>query len=102
MGAYDWQDKAACKGMDTDIFYKLGKQEVQAAIEICLHCPVMLECRAYAIRYEKEYPYRYGIFGGMRPEERTRGRKAARQNYHAEVREIPLETVEEWVLEYLP
>src|SRR5260370_42469436 len=101
MGAYDWQDKARCKDMDPNIFFDNAEDKIRQAIEVCLSCPVMAECLAYAIRSEREYPYRYGIFGGLRPEERVRGRKAARQSYDAEVREILLAEVEEWVLAYL-
>lgn len=75
MGLYpsDWQDDAACKGMDTDIFFDVHKTATERAIEICLVCPVIEQCLSYAMRTEKgaHAVYRYGIFGGLPPEERA-------------------------------
>jgi hypothetical protein len=38
-----------------------------AAVEACSWCPVLVECRAYALAAGE----RDGVWGGLRPEERT-------------------------------
>lgn len=44
----EWMDHAACKGMDTDLFFKDGPLtlKVQAT---CAACPVRQQCLDYAI-----------------------------------------------------
>ena len=58
-----WADRAACAGMDTDIFFNADRQE--EARNICLGCPVVLECAEYAIENETE-----GFWGGLSPRQR--------------------------------
>lgn len=66
-----WQDRARCRGMDTDLFFpdgKTGQAAVQAATAkaVCRSCEVREECLDFAIRAK----FLYGIFGGLDPEER--------------------------------
>jgi len=39
----DWRDLAACRGMDTDIFF--NKDRYQEAVTVCRSCPVILRCK---------------------------------------------------------
>ena len=61
----DWQDHAACKGMDTSIFFPegngiQGQRQAQAAERICAQCPVVRQCAQFA----KDLHIPYGVFGG--------------------------------------
>jgi WhiB family redox-sensing transcriptional regulator len=76
-----WQDMAACRGMNTDLFFpreNLGgpregkgitgeRDRASAAKEVCKGCPVRLECLEFAIDHDCT-----GIWGGMDARERAR------------------------------
>lgn len=67
----DWRELAACRGMDTDIFYPEGRGRPLRAREaeakaICAGCPVAASCRAEA----DTYPERFGIWGNATETER--------------------------------
>lgn len=70
----DWRHRAACRGMDTKIFFpKHGDTEgSRAAVKICQRCDVREECYAWSnnIRAVK-----HGIFGGMTPNQRKARRR---------------------------
>jgi len=69
-----WRDLAACKGMDLDVFFRFkGQRGYEEARRVCLACPVVRECGEEAMRMESsgEYlPWRFGVYGGMSPQER--------------------------------
>jgi len=72
----DWRAVAACKGMDTDLFYPEGRGRVlrvreDIAKQVCTGCPVARECRQAAA----EHPERYGIWGGRTEGERGWSRR---------------------------
>ena len=56
----EWVDRAACKGMDPNIFFpeRGDTATYRKAIEVCSGCPVRAECREYG---DKEAT---GIWGG--------------------------------------
>jgi WhiB family redox-sensing transcriptional regulator len=70
----DWRAHAACKGVDPELFFssediadKRERVEREAAAKsICLRCTVRPECLEYAIAAGE----RYGIWGGLNPQER--------------------------------
>ncbi len=65
-----WRKKAACQGLDPDIFYPSSEDEVDAepAKAVCLQCPVQQACLDHAIgSREKD-----GIWGGYTERERRR------------------------------
>jgi WhiB family transcriptional regulator, redox-sensing transcriptional regulator len=66
----NWQDRAACAGLDTDLFFTdSARHAVEAALPgmiLCGRCPVTAECLEYAI----ENRYEFGVFGGRTSEER--------------------------------
>lgn len=73
-----WQDRAACRGLDTDLFYVpdgvRGRQKTlieQEAKRICADCPVARECRQAAA----EHPEKYGVWGGLTESERGWSRR---------------------------
>jgi hypothetical protein len=46
------------------------------AREVCHACPVIAECGAFIFAHETQ-EYRYGIWAGMTPSDRTKAAKAA-------------------------
>ena len=73
--ARNWLDDAACRGMDTEVFFpQVGnnfnspamRQLVDNAKNICAGCPVREPCVEYALNNREPY----GIFGGMTTDER--------------------------------
>ena len=63
-----------CSQVDPEIFYEeVGAFALQlepTLKEICSGCPILSECREYAIKHEK-----YGFWGGMTVQERHRERR---------------------------
>ena len=66
-----WTEQAACRGIDTEIFYPTAPAEEAEALSICATCPVRAQCLDYAIRNRETS----GIWGGTTPEERRRRRR---------------------------
>jgi WhiB family redox-sensing transcriptional regulator len=67
--ALAWAKDAACNGYDLDDFFTEAKAGIAWAKRVCGLCPVREECLAEALR--AEYGSRYGIYGGLTPDERT-------------------------------
>jgi WhiB family redox-sensing transcriptional regulator len=72
--SYQWQLDAACRGMETDLFFHpYGERDpsrsrrVQQAKAICTECPVRLRCAEHAVRVGEVY----GVWGGLSEEERA-------------------------------
>lgn len=59
---------AACKGMDTDIFFRGGRSN-EAAKRICSACTVREACEEDALSHE-DPKYRWGVWGGKTGSER--------------------------------
>lgn len=77
----DWRDEAACLGKNTDSFFpERSHTEAARAKAICVGCDVRAECLSEAI-FNNE---RFGIWGGMDTQQRTREARRRR-------REAPLE-----------
>lgn len=68
-----WMDRAACKGMDTDLWFQAWGRDTEKALRVCARCPVTRECLDYQMRYEgRRYVFRFGIFGGLLPQHRRK------------------------------
>ena len=69
-----WQLRAACRGEDSTYFFAPGyfekrrEKEAREAVAkaICLRCPVLDECRAYALEVREAH----GVWGGLNEMER--------------------------------
>lgn len=77
MDQREWTDRAACKGMDTNLFFEGNKSGgvTQWSAEVrnaCYTCPVQVECLDWALVNENR-----GFWGGMTPVDRRRARKEA-------------------------
>jgi WhiB family redox-sensing transcriptional regulator len=63
-----WRDRAACRGLDPDIFYPVSDDDAEPAKEICAVCPVREACLEYALANRE----RDGVWGGATERERRR------------------------------
>ncbi len=66
-----WRQAAACRNMDTDLFFPRGEtgvplEQTVTAKAVCGGCPVRLACLEFAMATRQEY----GIFGGLTEQER--------------------------------
>lgn len=82
-----WRARAACRGVETRVFYVERGESSAPAKAICARCPVRIECLACAIRHGDVY----GIWGGMADRERRPIVQAVRQRLSAGRR--PLKTL---------
>lgn len=75
-----WADHARCRDADPNLFFGEGGGTAQHAIHVyCNHCPVRIECLNDALATETAGRLRYGVRGGMTPQERARHVKYQRQ-----------------------
>ncbi len=71
--AWDWQRRAACRGMDVAAFFHPAGERGAAALQreeqakqVCSGCPVRAECLDYSLAIEEPY----GTWGGLGERER--------------------------------
>jgi WhiB family redox-sensing transcriptional regulator len=68
-------DKAACAGIDTEMFYPdryvFSREQGRFYDELCAQCPVVEACLEWALCHEPQ-----GIWGGTTPAERKYYREA--------------------------
>ena len=74
--AEHWQDLAACRGADADLFFPISDsgpshRQIDRAIDVCQACPVRRPCLLYAV----SLPRVYGIWGGTTEAQRNRLRR---------------------------
>lgn len=62
----DWTKRAACHGVDPNVFFPTRGEDVEAARAICDGCPVKAECLDYALRTSQKF----GIWGGSSERDR--------------------------------
>lgn len=70
---WEWQYQGACRDLDTEQFFHpegerggTRKRRDDAAKAICAQCPVINQCREYALAAQEPY----GVWGGLSAEER--------------------------------
>ena len=63
-----WRQRAACRGVDPDIFYPVSDEEAEESKAICAECAVRQPCLEYAIANRE----RDGVWGGATERERRR------------------------------
>lgn len=76
MTAYDipWQEQGACREADETLFFHpdgesggMKEKRISAAKDVCATCPVLAQCRDYALAKGEAF----GIWGGMSEDERA-------------------------------
>ena len=66
-----WQEHAACRSADPDLFFPDSPHDVPAAAQLlCMTCPAFDACFTYGLTQ------RHGVWGGTSEAERDRIRKA--------------------------
>jgi WhiB family redox-sensing transcriptional regulator len=63
-----WRQRAACRGVDPDIFYPVDDEDAEEAKAICRGCPVHELCLDWALSHRE----RDGVWGGATERERRR------------------------------
>ncbi|MEW2516468.1 WhiB family transcriptional regulator [Streptomyces sp. NPDC046870] len=70
---WDWQRHAACRGLDSEVFYappgvrgEARRRRDLLARAVCDGCPVRAVCADFALRHGE----RHGVWGGMSEQER--------------------------------
>lgn len=79
-----WRASAKCRGMDVSIFYPERGSDAVRAKRVCEECPVIEDCRDYALRHEG-----FGVWAKTSEKERQRLRR---------VRKVPFQRLESMVL----
>ena len=70
-----WNEFAACRGQDPDIFYPRNEEDAGVAKRICARCVVVEACLEHAILNGE----RDGVWGGATGRERRRMLRQRRQ-----------------------
>jgi WhiB family redox-sensing transcriptional regulator len=63
-----WRQRAACRGVDPEVFYPVSDEDSEEAKEICADCIVRQSCLEYALANRE----RDGVWGGATERERRR------------------------------
>jgi WhiB family redox-sensing transcriptional regulator len=63
-----WQERAACYGLDPEVFFPTTEEEAGLALSYCGVCRVRETCLAWAVRNGE----RYGVWGGTTEQYRRR------------------------------
>ncbi|WP_229686794.1 WhiB family transcriptional regulator [Longimycelium tulufanense] len=72
----DWRSAAACRTQDPELFFPVGEGplaqwQIAEAKAVCRRCPVILECRAWALQVGEDS----GVWGGLDAGERRELRR---------------------------
>ena len=67
----DWRLDAACRDLDTAIFFPETEEAVAAAKAVCATCPVREACLEVALITRQDD----GVWGGLDENERRRARR---------------------------
>jgi WhiB family redox-sensing transcriptional regulator len=50
-----WQDRAACFGVDPDLFFPISEEEAGPALAFCGSCRIREECLSWALKNGERY-----------------------------------------------
>lgn len=64
--AQRWRRRAACRGVDPELFHPFRGESMTEALAICERCPVRTDCLEHALAT----PERVGIWGGTSERQR--------------------------------
>jgi WhiB family transcriptional regulator, redox-sensing transcriptional regulator len=94
LGHWDWQLDAACRGMDSSLFFHPPNERDAArenraarAKAICRGCPVVDECLDHALQVREPY----GVWGGRTEDERARLLGVQSLRYPAVIRDAVID-----------
>lgn len=69
-----WWERAACRGMDPDLFFVGRGESLAEARKVCAGCSVREECLAYAL----DNCEKHGVWAGTSEKQRRRMRRERR------------------------
>ncbi|MDQ3973601.1 MAG: WhiB family transcriptional regulator, partial [Actinomycetota bacterium] len=55
-----WRDRAACRGVDVELFYSETESDIRVALAICARCEVRAQCLEQAMTQRELF----GVWGG--------------------------------------
>ena len=64
----NWRNRAACRGIDPEVFFPVSEDDAEPAKAICNACPVREACLEFALSARE----REGVWGGCTERERRR------------------------------
>lgn len=71
----DWSEDAPCIGLPQHWFFPIEEPcapaEYAQGVRICNGCEHRERCLSRALKFEKNEPYRYGLWGGLTPQQRA-------------------------------
>lgn len=80
--SWEWQRHAACRSVDTSLFYYLDNERgdprdwrLRHAKRVCRKCPVKEACLRHALEANETH----GVWGGLSEEERRQLRRSSGQ-----------------------
>lgn len=65
----EWQVKGICRNIDPEFFFPEGRakaNQAKIAKRICLDCPILQECRDWALTRGEQF----GVWGGLSDNDR--------------------------------
>lgn len=71
-----WQTRAACRGLDPQLFFPAQGESPAAAKAVCATCSVRVQCATAATFDRAE---RHGVWGGLTERDRRRLRQSRRR-----------------------
>lgn len=71
-----WRDRAACRGLDPELFFPPRGDTGPEARAVCADCPVQDECLTWALERDE----RFGIWGGQTQRSLNRIRSVPRRS----------------------
>ena len=63
-----WQDRAACYGIDPEVFFPASEEDAGLALSYCSTCSIRETCLSWALKNRE----RYGVWGGLTEQQRRR------------------------------
>ena len=63
-----WRQRAACRGVEPEIFYPVSEEDAEQAKAVCAQCEVRQTCLEFALVNRE----RDGVWGGATERERRR------------------------------
>ena len=72
-----WQQHAACRGVDTATFFPSRGEPTELARAICSACPVIADCRDWALAQRDDHGIAAGLSGRQRRQLRAERKRGA-------------------------
>jgi WhiB family redox-sensing transcriptional regulator len=63
-----WQERAACYGIDPEVFFPASEEDAGLALSYCATCEIRETCLSWALKNRE----RYGVWGGLTEQQRRR------------------------------